>query len=47
MKNILKILLAFLLLLAFDVYAQGGRRTGTGGASHLLIPVGPRGIAMG
>jgi hypothetical protein len=47
MKNILKILLAFLLLLAFDVYAQGGKRTGTGGASHLLIPVGPRGIAMG
>jgi len=47
MKNILKILLAFLLLLAFDVYAQGGKRTGTGGAAHLLIPVGPRGIAMG
>jgi hypothetical protein len=47
MKNIIKILLAFLLLLAFDVYAQGGKRTGTGGASHLLIPVGPRGIAMG
>ncbi|RKZ00396.1 MAG: hypothetical protein DRQ13_00510, partial [Ignavibacteriae bacterium] len=47
MKNILKILLAFLLLLAFDGFAQGGKRTGTGGASHLLIPVGPRGIAMG
>ncbi len=47
MKNILKILLAFLLLLAFDVYAQVGKRTGTSGASHLNIPVGPRGIAMG
>jgi len=47
MKNILKILLAFLLLLAFDAFAQEGKRTGTGGASHLLIPVGPRGIAMG
>jgi len=47
MKNILKILLAFLLLLAFDAFAQGDKRTGTSGASHLLIPVGPRGIAMG
>jgi len=28
-------------------YAGGGNRTGTGGASELLIPVGPRGIAMG
>ena len=49
MKNILKILLAFLLLLAFDAFdafAQG-KRTGTAGASYLLIPVGPRGIAMG
>ena len=46
MKNILKILLAFLLLLAFDAFAQG-KRTGTGGAAYLLIPVGARGIAMG
>jgi hypothetical protein len=47
MKNILKILLAFILLLAMDVFAGGGVRTGTGGAAELLIPVGPRGIAMG
>ncbi len=46
MKNILKILLAFILLLAVDAFAGGGKRTGTGGASELLIPVGPRGIAM-
>jgi hypothetical protein len=42
MKNILIIILAFTLLLAFDAFAGGGKRTGTGGASHLLIPVGPR-----
>lgn len=47
MKNILKILLAFILLLAVDAFAGGGKRTGTAGASELLIPVGPRGIAMG
>jgi len=47
MKNILKILLAFILLLAVDAMASGGKRTGTAGASELLIPVGPRGIAMG
>jgi hypothetical protein len=47
MKNILKILLAFILLLAVDALASGGKRTGTAGASELLIPVGPRGIAMG
>ena len=46
MKNILKILLAFILLLAVDAFAGGGKRTGTGGAAELLIPVGPRGIAM-
>ncbi len=46
MKNILKILLAFILVLAMDAFAGGGKRTGTGGASELLIPVGPRGIAM-
>ncbi len=46
MKNILIILLAFILLLAMDAFAGGGKRTGTGGASELLIPVGPRGIAM-
>jgi len=47
MKNILIIILTFTLLLAFDAFAQGDKRTGTSGASHLLIPVGPRGIAMG
>jgi len=42
----LTVVFAFLLML--DVaYAGGGNRTGTGGASELLIPVGPRGIAMG
>lgn len=46
MKNVLKILLAFILLLAVDAFAGGGKRTGTGGAAELLIPVGPRGIAM-
>jgi hypothetical protein len=47
MKNILKIILALSLLLAMhNVFAQG-QRTGTSGAAHLLIPVGPRGIAMG
>jgi hypothetical protein len=40
--------LVLTLLLMLDVaYAGGGNRTGTGGASELLVPVGPRGIAMG
>lgn len=48
MKNIIKLILVFTLLLAFtNVFAGGGVRTGTAGASQLLIPVGPRGIAMG
>ena len=48
MKNISRLLIIiFALLLALDVYAGGGNRTGTGGAAQLLIPVGPRGIAMG
>lgn len=48
MKNISRLLIiVFALLLALDVYAGGGNRTGTGGASQLLVPVGPRGIAMG
>jgi len=47
MKNILIILLAFILLLAVDTFAGGGKRTGTAGAAELMIPVGPRGIAMG
>lgn len=48
MKSIYRLLIiVFALLLALDVYAGGGNRTGTGGAAQLLIPVGPRGIAMG
>jgi hypothetical protein len=48
MKKISNLLIiVFALLLALDVYAGGGDRTGTGGAAQLLIPVGPRGIAMG
>lgn len=34
-------------LIAESVFAGGGRRNGTGGATELLIPVGARGIAMG
>lgn len=49
MKSTFRLLvIVFALLLALDaVYAGGGNRTGTGGATQLLIPVGPRGIAMG
>ena len=49
MKSTFRLLIiVFALLLALDaVYAGGGNRTGTGGAAQLLIPVGPRGIAMG
>lgn len=48
MKKIYKLILVFILLLAVNnVFAGGGKRTGTAGASELLIPVGPRGIAMG
>jgi hypothetical protein len=48
MKSISRLLIiVFALLLALDVHAGGGNRTGTGGAAQLLIPVGPRGIAMG
>jgi hypothetical protein len=48
MKNKFRfIILAIALLLAVDcIYAGGGNRTGTGGASQLLIPVGVRGMAM-
>ena len=48
MKNKFRlIILAITLLLAVDcIYAGGGNRTGTGGASQLLIPVGVRGMAM-
>ena len=46
MKKIFKLISVFILLLAVNnVFAGGGKRTGTAGASELLIPVGPRGIA--
>ncbi len=48
MKKIIKLISVFILLLAVsNVFADGGKRTGTAGAAALLIPVGPRGIAMG
>jgi hypothetical protein len=48
MKKIFKLILVFILMvLVSNVFAGGGKRTGTAGASELLIPVGPRGIAMG
>jgi hypothetical protein len=49
MKKLICLLtVVFALLLMLDVaYAGGGNRTGTAGAAELLIPVGPRGIAMG
>lgn len=48
MKNI-KLLIVFTLLVftSAEVFAAGGSRNGTAGASQLLIPVGARGIAMG
>jgi opacity protein-like surface antigen len=49
MKKLISLFtIIFALLLMLDVaYAGGGNRIGTAGASELLIPVGPRGIAMG
>ncbi|MGE5432892.1 MAG: PorV/PorQ family protein [Syntrophomonadaceae bacterium] len=49
MKNIKLGLVILLLILAAtqSVFAGGGNRNGTAGASELLIPVGTRGIAMG
>jgi hypothetical protein len=49
MKSInIFIILFLVLLLGLDkIYAGAGNRTGTGGASQLLIPVGVRGISMG
>lgn len=41
-------LAAVFTLVAFEsIFAGGGNRNGTAGATHLLIPVGARGIAMG
>jgi hypothetical protein len=48
MKKIIKLITVFILVLATsNIFAGGGKRTGTAGAAELLIPVGPRGIAMG
>ena len=48
MKKIFKLTSVIILLLAVSsAFAGGGSRTGTAGAGQLLIPVGPRGIAMG
>ncbi len=42
------LIMVFILLVGInEIYAGAGNRTGTGGASQLLIPVGARGIAMG
>ena len=49
MKNKIKILIFLLasLVAVSNIFAAGGNRTGTAGAQELIIPVGPRGIAMG
>lgn len=48
MKKIFKLTTVIILLMATSIaFAAGGSRTGTAGATQLLIPVGPRGIAMG
>lgn len=49
MKNKIIVLLLILtpFLVVSNIYASGGNRTGTAGAAELVIPVGPRGIAMG
>lgn len=47
MKSLYKIFVFVICLSAAgSIYAGGGNRTGTGGASELLIPVGARGISM-
>lgn len=46
MKKILYICV-IISLFAASVYAGGGNRNGTAGATQLLVPVGTRGIAMG
>lgn len=47
--KIISAILVFFLIAAGSnlVFADGGNRNGTAGAVQLLIPVGPRGIAMG
>lgn len=47
-RQYILILVAVLLVsLTGSLFAGGGRRNGTGGASELLIPVGVRGISLG
>jgi hypothetical protein len=46
LKRIL-VILAVILLGVDSVFAGGGTRNGTGGASELIIPVGAHGIALG
>ena len=45
--KILGFVILFLLVSANSIFAGGGQRNGTAGASQLMIPVGARGIAMG
>jgi hypothetical protein len=45
--KILGFVILFLLVSLNIVFAGGGQRNGTAGASQLMIPVGARGIAMG
>lgn len=49
MKKVNKLLFTLIafLVVTGSVYASGGNRNGTAGATELLIPVGARGIAMG
>lgn len=49
MKYTIKLLLSILIIMVGikQIYAGGGVRNGTGGATQLLIPVGTRGIALG
>ena len=48
MKNTYKLLIIMFafLLAGSNIFAGGGNRTGTAGATQLLIPVGVRGISM-
>ena len=41
------VIMAIFLIGVDSAFAGGGSRTGTGGATELLIPVGTRGIALG
>lgn len=47
MKHIKLLTLLFVLISAVNIFAGGGKRNGTAGATELLIPVGARGVAMG